>query len=193
MVPLLGAHRTVALGMTIMTVGLVLFAGLGAGATFTSLLPGFILFGLGAGLMNVPLTNAVLDGVPTAQAGIASALFNASREVAGLLGVTVVGAVLRSSESASLRSGNQPAQAFIDGYHSGLWLTIGLLAAGIVLSYVTLRPRRRAADLRPAGAEAAELGLAELVLAEPLEPLSQASAAESDTTGDPGVPRRAER
>jgi len=45
--------------------------------------------------MNVPLTNAVLDGVPTAQAGIASALFNASREVAGLLGVTVVGAVLR--------------------------------------------------------------------------------------------------
>jgi EmrB/QacA subfamily drug resistance transporter len=192
-VPLLGAHRTVALGMTIMTVGLVLFAGLGAGATFTSLLPGFILFGLGAGLMNVPLTNAVLDGVSTAQAGIASALFNASREVAGLLGVTVVGAVLRSSESASLRSGTQPAQAFIDGYHSGLWLTIGLLAAGIVLSYVTLRPRRRTAGLKPAGAEAAELGIAELVLAEPLERLSQAPAAESDVTGDSGLPRPVER
>jgi EmrB/QacA subfamily drug resistance transporter len=202
-VPLLGAHRTVALGMTIMTVGLVLFAGLGAGATFASLLPGFILFGLGAGLMNVPLTNVVLDGVPTAQAGIASALFNASREVAGLLGVTVVGAVLRSSESASLRSGTQPAQAFIDGYHSGLWLTIGLLAAGVVLSYVTLRPRRsaanlraadlRSASLRPAGAEAAELGIAELVLGEPIELLSQAPTAESGTVDDSGLPRPAER
>jgi EmrB/QacA subfamily drug resistance transporter len=192
-VPLLGAHRTVALGMTIMTVGLVLFAGLGAGATFTSLLPGFILFGLGAGLMNVPLTNAVLDGVPTAQAGIASALFNASREVAGLLGVTVVGAVLRSSESASLRSGTQPAQAFIDGYHSGLWLTIGLLAAGVVLSYVTLRPRQRTAELKSAAAEAAELGLAELVLGEPFEPLSQAPAAESGIAGDSGRPRPVER
>ncbi len=144
-VPVLGANRTVALGMAVMTVGLLLFAGLGAGATFGSLLPGFILFGLGAGLMNVPLTNAVLDGVPTAQAGIASALFNASREVAGLLGVTVVGAVLRSSESAALRSGTRPAQAFIDGYHSGLWLTIGLLAVGVALSYFTLRQRRQAA------------------------------------------------
>ena len=54
----LGANRTVALGMAVMTVGLLLFARLGAGATFGSLLPGFILFGLGAGLMNVPLTNA---------------------------------------------------------------------------------------------------------------------------------------
>ncbi len=138
----IGEHRTVALGMAIMTVGLVLFAQLGAGATFDALLPGFVLFGLGAGLMNVPLTNAVLGGAPTAQAGMASALLNASREVAGLLGVTVIGAVLRSSESSSLRSGVSQAQAFVDGYHSGLWLTIGLLAAGVVLSYVTLRPRR---------------------------------------------------
>jgi EmrB/QacA subfamily drug resistance transporter len=174
-VPLIGGNRTVALGMAIMTVGLVLFARLGAGATFGDLLPGFVLFGLGAGLMNVPLTNAVLDGVPTARAGIASGLFNASREVAGLLGVTVVGAVLRSSESSALRSGTQPAQAFIDGYHSGLWLTIGLLAGGIALSYVTLR--RRSADAGTAG-----LGLAELVLAEPLEPVS-------DTAGGAGLSR----
>jgi EmrB/QacA subfamily drug resistance transporter len=141
---IIGGHRTVALGMAIMTVGLVLFAGLGAGAAFSALLPGFVLFGLGAGLMNVPLTNAVIDGATTEQAGIASALLNASREVAGLLGVTVVGAVLRSSEGSALRGGARPAQAFIDGYHSGLWLTIGLLAAGVVLSYLTLRPRRRA-------------------------------------------------
>jgi hypothetical protein len=137
----------VALAMAVMTVGLVLFARLGASATFTSLLPGFVLFGLGAGLMNVPVTNAVLGGVPTERAGIASALFNASREVAGLLGVTVIGAVLRSSESAAIRSGTRPAPAFIDGYHAGLWLTIGLLAVGVVLSYVTLRQRRPSAGL----------------------------------------------
>jgi MFS family permease len=140
---IIGGHRTVALGMAIMTVGLVLFARLGAGATFGDLLPGFVLFGLGAGLMNVPLTNAVLDSAPTTQAGVASALLNAAREVAGLLGVTIVGAVLRSSEGSALRGGTNPAQAFIDGYHSGLWLTIGLLAAGVVLSYLTLRPRQR--------------------------------------------------
>jgi EmrB/QacA subfamily drug resistance transporter len=141
-VPVLGANRTVALAMAIMTAGLVLFVRIGAGATFADLLPGFLIFGVGAGLMNVPVTNAVIDGAPAAQAGIASALLNASREIAGLLGVTVIGAVVRTSESASLRSGTQPGQAFIDGYHSGLWLTIGLLAAGVVLSYVTLRQRK---------------------------------------------------
>lgn len=149
-VPVLGSNRTVAVGMAIMTVGLVLFARLGAGATFTALLPGFILFGFGAGLMNVPLTNAVLDGVPSARAGVASALFNASREVAGLLGVTVVGAVLRSTEGAALRTGTHQAQAFIDGYHAGLWMTIGLLAAGVALSYVTLRQRAEARAGLPA-------------------------------------------
>ncbi|HEX9040182.1 MAG TPA: MFS transporter [Trebonia sp.] len=159
-VTLIGQHRTVALGMAVMTAGLVLFARLGAGATFTSLLPGFVLFGLGAGLMNVPLTNAVIDGAPAAQAGVASAMLNASREVAGLLGVTVVGAVLRSSQGSALRSGATQAQAFIDGYHSGLWLTIGLLAAGVVLSYLTLRHRPEPADAALASASAA-LGMAE--------------------------------
>jgi len=157
----LGAHRTVALGMAIMTVGLGIFAPLGASATFVELLPGFILFGVGAGLMNVPLTNAIVAGVPTSQSGMASALLNASREVGSLLGVTVVGAVLWSSDHSALRSGVNPSQAFVDGYHSGLWLTIGLLAAGVVLSYVTLRARRH-----PAESALAEVALAEIAAAD---------------------------
>jgi EmrB/QacA subfamily drug resistance transporter len=143
-----GAHRTVSFGMLLMVAGLLLFARLGAGATYTALMPGFAVFGVGAGLMNVPLTNAVLDGMPTEQAGIASALLNNSRELAGLLGITVIGAVLRSRQGIALRSGVPASQAFIDGYHTGLWVTIGLLAVGVVLSYVTLRPRAEApADL----------------------------------------------
>ena len=141
---LLGRHRAVSFGMGVMALGLVLFAREGAGAGFGSLMPGFLLFGAGAGLMNVPLTNAVMDAAPADQSGIASALLNASREVAGLLGVTVIGAVLSSVRASSLRGGTSAAGAFLDGYHAGLWVTIGVLAAGVVLSYVTLRPRRSA-------------------------------------------------
>ena len=140
-----GAHRSVAAGMALMVIGLVLFAGLGRSVSYASLLPGFMLFGAGAGLMNVPLTNAVMQATPADRAGVASALLNASREVAGLLGITVVGAVLRTQQSASLRGGASPVQAFVDGYHTGLWLTIALLAAGVLVSYVTLRPRAGAA------------------------------------------------
>ena len=149
----LGSHRTVSLGMAAMAGGLVLFARIGGGAGFGSLMPGFALFGVGAGLMNVPLTNSVLEASPRGQVGIASALLNASREVAGLLGVTVIGAVLRSRQAAALRGGAPAPRAFLDGYHAGLWVTIALLAAGVALSYVTLRPRPQA---RPGTAEASE-------------------------------------
>jgi EmrB/QacA subfamily drug resistance transporter len=138
----IGAHRAVALGMAMMVVGLVLFARLGTSAGVGSLLPGFIVFGAGAGLMNVPLTNAVMHATPQARAGVAAALLNDSREVAGLLGITVIGAVLRSRQAAALRSGSDAAHAFVAGYHTGLWVTIALLAAGVIISYVTLRPAR---------------------------------------------------
>jgi EmrB/QacA subfamily drug resistance transporter len=145
-----GAHRAVAAGMALMVVGLVLFARLGLRAGYDSLLPGFMLFGAGAGLMNVPLTNAVMHATPAARVGVASALLNASREVAGLLGITVIGAVLRTRQAAALRAGAGPVRAFVDGYHTGLLVTIALLAAGVVISYLTLRPRpAAAADLAP--------------------------------------------
>jgi len=105
-----------------------------------------MLFGAGAGLMNVPLTNSVMAATPAARAGVASALLNASREVAGLLGITVIGAVLSTRRAAALRSGADPVHAFLDGYHTGLLVTIALLAAGVVVSYLTLRPRPGAGE-----------------------------------------------
>ena len=55
--------------------------------------------------MNVPLTNAVLGSMPAERSGMASALLNNSREVAGLLGITVIGAVLRSRQGVVLSHG----------------------------------------------------------------------------------------
>jgi EmrB/QacA subfamily drug resistance transporter len=143
---LIGGHRTVSFGLLLMVVGLIMIARLGVGVGYGSLMPGFVLFGVGAGLMNVPLTNSVLESAPIRRAGIASALLNDSREVAGLLGITVIGAVLSTRETSALRGGTPAHQAFIDGYHTGMWVAIALLAAGVVLSYVTLRPRQGARD-----------------------------------------------
>jgi len=136
----IGAHRAVALGMVMMVVGLALFVRFGEHASYAALMPGFLVFGAGAGLMNVPLTNAVMHATPQSRAGVAGALLNDSREVAGLLGITIIGAVLSARQSAALRAGSTRAQAFVTGYHTGLWVTIALLAAGAVLSYLTLRP-----------------------------------------------------
>jgi EmrB/QacA subfamily drug resistance transporter len=135
----IGTHRTVALGLAIMLAGLYLFARQGLHATYAGLMPGFGLFGAGAGLMNVPLTNSVLGSMPADRSGVASAVLNASREVAGLLGITVIGAVLSSRQGAALRNGVAPARAFLDGYHAGLTVTIALIGAGIVVAMIALR------------------------------------------------------
>ena len=49
----------------------------------TACCPGSCCSARAPGLMNVPLTNAVMQAIPAARAGVASALLNASREVAG--------------------------------------------------------------------------------------------------------------
>jgi EmrB/QacA subfamily drug resistance transporter len=159
--------QTVAIGMAVMAVGLYMFSRLGAGATFASLLPGFLVFGAGAGMMNVPLTNAVLHSMPAERSGVASALLNASREVAGLLGITIIGAVLRSRQGSALQHGARPAAAYLDGYHAGLMVTVVLIAAGAVVSYLALRliPRQVAAggsapaeSAEPSGSAGPEVG-----------------------------------
>jgi hypothetical protein len=137
-------------------------------------MPGFVLFGAGSGLMQVPLTNAVLGAMPRDRSGIASAILNNSREVAGLLGITVIGAVLRSREGVALRHGALPGPAFLDGYHAGLAVTIALVIAGAAVGYWSLRhvPRTAPAAVTATAAEpaspavAATLTVAEIPVAE---------------------------
>jgi MFS family permease len=139
----LGAHRTVAVGMVLMSAGVYLLARLGSTATFADLMPGLLVFGAGAGLMIVPVTNSVLHSMPPERSGIASALLNASRELAGLFGITVIGAILRSRQGDALHHGASPATAFLDGYHEGAFVTVALLAVGAVAGFLALRPSRQ--------------------------------------------------
>jgi len=59
----------------------------------------------------------------------------------GLLGITVIGAVLTARQSALLTAGDTPLDAFLGGYRAGLLLAAGLVALGGVAAYVGLRRR----------------------------------------------------
>ena len=83
----------------------------------------------------------------------------------------MIGAVLRTRQGAALRSGADPVHAFVDGYHLGLLATIGLLAAGVVVSYLTLRPRAAVGELTTVGELTAVDELAgELMVADEMAP-----------------------
>ena len=133
-----GAYRSTGFGMLAMGLGIGSTALLGTDATFLSLMPSFAIIGIGGG-MTIPLTATVLGVMPTSQAGVASAVFNASREVAGLLGITVIGAVLTSRQGAALAAGHSPADAYLTGFHTGLYLAATLVVAGGAAAFLALR------------------------------------------------------
>jgi len=141
-----GAHRSSAVGMVMMGLAIASVALLGRDATFLSLMPGFAVIGVGGGLI-MPLTATVLGVMPTEQAGVASAVFNASREVAGLLGITVIGAVLTSRQGSALAGGSNPVDAYLDGFRWGLVLAAVLVLAGALAAYVSLRSAHRAVEI----------------------------------------------
>ena len=134
----IGAHRSVGIAMLLMAAGIASVSLLGRNASFLDLMPSFALIGVGGGL-SVPLTAMVLGAMPGEQAGVASGIFNAAREVAGLLGITVIGAILTARQGVAERSGHAPLDAYLIGYRSGLLVAALLVAAGGVAAFLALR------------------------------------------------------
>ena len=74
---------------------------LGIHTTLPIILIGEVLIGLYVGLVVSPVTTLVLANAPKEQSGIASALFNAARQVGGVLGVALLGTALGSSSDGA--------------------------------------------------------------------------------------------
>jgi EmrB/QacA subfamily drug resistance transporter len=90
-------------GPLVCAVGLLLFQRVGIHIDFfTDVLPALLVFSLGLSMTVAPLTAAVLAGVGQAQAGIASGVNNAIARVAGLIGISAVGAAVAASFTSRL-------------------------------------------------------------------------------------------
>ncbi len=115
--PMMGAGAALAAGG-------VLVSGITASSPTSSLIIAFAVFGLGAGMVNAPITQAAVSGMPFSQAGVASGIASTSRQVGTSLGVAVTGSILAASLHGPLRAG------FVAASHAG-WLL--LAACGVVV------------------------------------------------------------
>ncbi|MHB1614562.1 MAG: MFS transporter [Actinomycetes bacterium] len=148
-----GAHRSVGVAMVLMAAGIASVSLLGKSTSFLDLMPSFAAIGIGGGL-TTPLIATVLNVMPPEQAGVASGIFNAAREAAGLLGITVIGAILTARQGLQLRHGHTATGAFLSGYQIGLLVAAVLVAAGGLAAWMALRqthrPQLDPSDLTPA-------------------------------------------
>ncbi|MFD6984552.1 MFS transporter, partial [Streptomyces sp. NPDC059956] len=115
-------------GVTMSASGL-LFAAFSAESSTPMLFCGYVLFGIGFGLVNAPITNTAVSGMPRAQAGVAAAVASTSRQTGGALGVAIVGAVL----AAGMAGGSGSAAEFVAAARPAWWIitVCGLLVLGV--------------------------------------------------------------
>jgi hypothetical protein len=83
----------IAPGFLLIGGGLLLMRGLDTGSTWTHLLPGMIVAGIGAGLVNVPLAATAIGIVEPARAGMASGINTTFRQVGTATGVAALGSI----------------------------------------------------------------------------------------------------
>ncbi|MEU9254306.1 MFS transporter [Streptomyces sp. NPDC048270] len=89
----------------------LLFALFEAETSNPLLFTGYVLFGLGFGMVNAPITNTAVSGMPRSQAGVAAAIASTSRQTGGTLGVAVIGSVLAAglANGSDFSAAAQPA------------------------------------------------------------------------------------
>jgi MFS family permease len=115
--------------------GALVLTGLTAGTPYPVLAVAFALFGAGQGLVNPPITNTGVSGMPPARAGVASAVISSSRQFGNVLGVAVMGAMLAAALGGTGTAVGAVSaahdHAFAAATHGPWWLAVvcGVLIA----------------------------------------------------------------
>jgi predicted MFS family arabinose efflux permease len=101
----LTVRRTIALGLTLIALGLALLATLRPGAPYGVIALAIVLMATGTGLATPSATASIMSSLPMRKAGVGSAVNDTTREVGGAVGIAVVGSVLASTYRSALGTG----------------------------------------------------------------------------------------
>ena len=135
-----GAHGTLAPGLLLITIALVLFAQVPvSGGYLVHVLPSMLLLGIGAGTCFPALMNVAMSGTEPHEAGLASGLVNTTAQVGGALGLAVLATLSTSRSQHLLAHGHSNAAALTSGYHLAFWIAAGLTAAALAVVPAVLR------------------------------------------------------
>jgi EmrB/QacA subfamily drug resistance transporter len=114
-----------------MAVAALLLTDLRADTDLLRLIVAYAIFGVGLGMVNAPITNTAVSGMPRAQAGLAAAVASTSRQVGASLGVAIAGTVA----SGGIRTAYDPR--FAASTHPVWWLVVGYGTAIALLGVVS--------------------------------------------------------
>jgi EmrB/QacA subfamily drug resistance transporter len=143
LLPRIGPKPLMILGPILAAAGMISLRFIDLDTSFWAhLMPAQVLLGLGLGFTFVPLSSLALVGVPSGDAGAASAALNATQQVGGSLGTALLNTLATSAITAYVAA-NAPAtpqegqvialKAQIDGYSSAFtWAAVLILGAAVI-------------------------------------------------------------
>jgi hypothetical protein len=158
-------------GLALTGVALLLMWGVTRSSSWTTLLAGFLLGGVGIGLVNAPLASTAVSVVEPQRAGMASGINNTFRQIGIATGIAALGAIFQSTIASSppghhwspglaraiasgVVHGTQDRAAFIAGLNKIFLVAAFVLFAGAVLALVLVRQRDFVASRPVAAPEA---------------------------------------
>jgi len=100
-----GSRPLMTVGLLIVAASLVIESRLTVHSGYGLLLPGFILMGLGMGLVMSPMSTAAMNAVDRTKAGAASGVLSMTRMVGSTFGVAVMGALVAAIGRSKIDSG----------------------------------------------------------------------------------------
>ena len=118
---------TMLVGLLVGGAGLFGLTIAGAHTPYPLLIAPLVAAGFGMSFTMPAATTAVMEGAPAERAGLASGAINASRQVGGVIGVALLGAVVSGSAT------------FIPGLHIAVIIAGAAFLSGAVLTFVTVR------------------------------------------------------
>jgi MFS family permease len=130
-----GAMRVLLAGLATVVAGLALLRTVGPQTSyFPTIFVAYFAIGLGIGSAFMPLLQIAMADVPAADAGLGSGIVNVSQQVAGALGLAVLGTIATDRTQAT--------GSLLAGYHLAFVLGAAAVAAGVLSALVLLRRPR---------------------------------------------------
>jgi EmrB/QacA subfamily drug resistance transporter len=154
----IGGRPLLAAGLALQAIGLAWTAALASPTVeYATMIPAFIIAGAGMGLFFAPIANVVLSAVPREDEGKASGANNAIRELGGVFGVAVLGAIFSANGSYA------SPQTYVDGAVPAVFVGAAVVACGAALALalpsMVARVGRDRAPAAMAGTEGLELAV----------------------------------
>ncbi|MGH3415085.1 MAG: MFS transporter [Actinocrinis sp.] len=122
----------------LITVSGLLFLGMSNTMSLVYLGVLYAVFGIGFGLVNAPITNTAVSGMPRSQSGVAAAVASTSRQVGQALGVALIGTVAVAQVHGSMREGFSAAS------HAGWAIVAGCGVIVALFGILTTTQRAKA-------------------------------------------------